>query len=289
MGKLNGKVALITGASRGIGKGVAKLFAREGAKVVICARTLQEGDHLLEGSLNTTVREIEQSGGSVLAVQGDVSSEQSCIEMVDKARQRFGPIDVLVNNAMWTDFSQIVDMKVHRFVRSFAVNVQGPFMLSKLVLPDMIKKRAGAIVNISSNGAIGPGRGPYTKSPEMWWDTEGMQSATMYGTTKAALERFTQGLAEDVYPHGISVACVAPSVGVATEGNVHLKLFTGPDDPRAESMEDMANAILLLATGPLDKVTGRVTYSQAILKEFGWITNGKGFGIDLPGSGFSLI
>ena len=109
----------------------------------------------------------------------------------------------------------------------------------------------------------------------------------MYGATKAALERFTQGLAEEVYPYGISVTCVAPSKGVATPGAIYQKLATGPDDPRKEPPEFMAKAILLLATEPLDKVTGRVTYSQAILKEFGWITEGKGRGIELPGSGFS--
>ena len=111
----------------------------------------------------------------------------------------------------------------------------------------------------------------------------------MYGATKAALERFTQGLAEEVYPYGVSVSCVAPGVGVATEGNVHYKLFTGPDDPRAEPLSHMTKSVLLLATESLDKVTGRVTYSQAILKEFGWITEAKGFGVDQPGSGFSEL
>jgi NAD(P)-dependent dehydrogenase (short-subunit alcohol dehydrogenase family) len=162
-------------------------------------------------------------------------------------------------------------------------------MLSQLVLPDMIARRGGAIVNVSSNGAIGPGRGPYQPPGETWWDTSGIASSTMYGATKAALERFTQGLAEEVYPYGISVSCVASSVGVATEGNVHFKLFTGADDPRAEPMSIMADSILLLATAPLDAVTGRVTYSQEILQEFGWIENARGFGVDQAGSGFSRI
>jgi hypothetical protein len=99
----------------------------------------------------------------------------------------------------------------------------------------------------------------------------------------------TQGLAQELYPHGVSVSCVAPSVGVATEGNVYYKLFAGPDDPRAEPISYMAQAVLLLATEPLEKVTGRVTYSQQILQEFGWIDAARGFGVDAPGSGFSQL
>lgn len=100
MGKLEGKVAIVTGASRGIGKGVAILFASEGAKVVVCGRTLSEGDHPLKGSLNTTVSEIQRAGGAALAVKGDISSEESCAHIVQAARQTWGPVDVLVNNAM---------------------------------------------------------------------------------------------------------------------------------------------------------------------------------------------
>jgi NAD(P)-dependent dehydrogenase (short-subunit alcohol dehydrogenase family) len=280
MKKLDGKVAIVTGASRGIGKGIAQLFAVEGAKVVCAARTLHEGDHFLEGSLMSTVSEIKDAGGAALAVQCDVSNEESCDYLIKEAKQTFGPIDVLINNAALTYFVPIKDLPVKRWIRAFAVNVHGPFMLCQKVLPDMLERRSGAIVNISSRGAIGPGRGPYR-------DME--HSGTMYGATKAAMERFTQGLAQEVYSNGISVSCVSPGVGVATPGTVYFKLASSLDDPLREPMEMMTRAVLLLVTEPLDKITGRVTYSQAILKEFGWIEKGKGHGIDLPGSGFSLI
>jgi NAD(P)-dependent dehydrogenase (short-subunit alcohol dehydrogenase family) len=164
-------------------------------------------------------------------------------------------------------------------MRAFAVNVHGPFLLSQLVLPDMIERRSGAIVNISSEAAVGPGRGPYSEPA--------IVGSTLYGATKAAVERFTQGLAEEVYPYGISVTCVSPSTGVVTPGGLHHGIFKGPHDPRAEPPEMMTKAVLLLATEPLDKVTGRVTYCQAILEEFGWIPEARGCGIDRPGSGFS--
>ena len=278
MGKLEGKVAIVTGASRGIGKGIAQLFAAEGAKVVCAARTLHKGDHFLDGSLSETVSEIKDIGGIAQAVQSDVSTEKGCHHLVEETKRVFGPADVLINNAAVAYFSMIKDLPIRQWVIPFAVNVHGPFMLCQKVLPDMIQRQAGAIVNISSRAAIGPGRGPYGKEEH---------SGTMYGATKAALERFTQGLAEEVYCHGISVTCVSPSVGVATPGTVYFKLASSLDDPRREPMEMMTRAVLLLATEPLDKVTGRVVYSQAILKEFGWIKQGKGYGIDLPGSGFS--
>jgi len=278
MGKLDGKVAIVTGASRGIGKGIALLFASEGAEVVCAARTVNEGDHMLEGSLNTTVSAIEQAGGTALAVQTDLSDEQSCTRLVEAAREAYGPVDVLVNNAALNYFIPIKDYPIRRWVRAFAVDVHGPFMLSQKVLPDMVERRSGAIVSISSVGAIGPGRGPYT--------TTG-RGGTMYGAAKAALERFTQGLAEEVYQYGISVSCVSPGVGVATPGTVYFGLARSLDDPEREPMEMMTRAVLLLATEPLGKVTGRVTYSQEILKEFGWIDQGKGLGIDQSGSGYS--
>jgi citronellol/citronellal dehydrogenase len=281
MGKLSGKVAIITGASRGIGKATAQIFAAEGAKVVCAARTLKEGEHMLEGSLETTVAEIKKSGGIAAAITVDVSDEASCAHLVAETKKLFGPIDVLVNNAALTYFIPVESFPVNRWMRSFNVNFHGPFMMCQLVIPDMKARKGGAIVNVSSGAAIGPGRGPYKGPPT--------RGGTLYGAEKAALERFTQGLAQEVYGYGISVTCVSPSNLVPTPGTVYHKLANGMNDPRGESPTVMGNAILLLATEPLDKVAGRVTYSQAILKEFGWIKEGKGLGISRQGSGYSLI
>lgn len=280
MGKLDGKVAIVTGASRGIGKAIALLFAAEGAKVVCAARTMSEGEHQLEGSLATTVAAIQAAGGTAIAVPVDVSEEASCDNLIATARNAFGPIDVLVNDAAVTFYVPIKDFPIRRWFRAFAVNVHGPFMMAQKVLPDMIEKRRGAIVNISSGAAIGPGRGPYTESGG---------GGTMYGATKAAVERFSQGLAQEVYQYGVTVAALSPSHVVATPGTIYHHLVTGADDPRGESTEFMARAVLLLATEPLDKVAGRVTYSHAILKEFGWIDEASGTGINQIGSGYSQI
>jgi NAD(P)-dependent dehydrogenase (short-subunit alcohol dehydrogenase family) len=281
-GKLEGRVVVVTGASRGIGADIARLFASEGGRIVCAARTLREGEHPLAGSLETTVAAIRRDGGEAIAVTANISEPEECAALIRAARDAYGPVDVLVNNAALTYYVPIQDYPINRWVRSWAVNLHAPFILSKLVLEDMIPRRRGSIVNISSAAAVGPGRGPYREAAAI-------RGGTCYGAEKAALERFTQGLAEEVYAHGISVTALSPSQVVPTPGTVHHKLVTSMDDPRGEPPILMARAALLLATEPLDTVTGRVTYSQQILKEFGWIEAAKGRGVDRPGSGYSQI
>ena len=145
MGKLDGRVAIVTGASRGIGQAIAELFAEQGARVVCAARTLNEGDHMLEGSLASTVAAIEAAGGEALAVTADVSNEQDCEALIAQSRSAFGRIDVLVNNAALNYYVPVVDYVVKRWVRAFAVNVHRPFMLSKLVLPEIGHLAAEAV------------------------------------------------------------------------------------------------------------------------------------------------
>jgi NAD(P)-dependent dehydrogenase (short-subunit alcohol dehydrogenase family) len=282
--RLAGKVVLVTGASRGIGAEIARLFAAEGGRLVCAARTLREGEHRLPGALETTVAAIRAAGGEAEAVAANIAEPAECRALVDAARRIYGPVDVLVNNAALTYYLPVADYPLNKWMRSWAVNFHAPFLLSQLVLADMIPRRTGAIVNISSGAAIGPGRGPYPDP------AAGARGGTCYGAEKAALERFTQGLAAEVYPYGVSVTCVSPSQVVPTPGTVHHGLVAGLDDPRGEPPILMARAALLLATEPLDRVTGRVTYSQQILKELGGLPGGaRGRGVDSRGSGYSEI
>ena len=185
-------------------------------------------------------------GGEAVAAQADISEEEGCDSVVGAAHAAFGPVDILVNNAALNYYVPIKDYAVNRWMRAFAVNVHAPFMLSQKVLPDMIEKGGGSIVNISSGAALGPGRGPYPADMPV-------RGGTMYGASKAALERFTQGLAQEVQQYGVAVTCFSPSAVVPTPGTVYHKLVDGLDDPRGEHPLIMAKAALLLATLPRRK------------------------------------
>lgn len=282
--RLEGKVALVTGASRGIGQTIAERFAQEGARVACTARTVAEGSHkLLEGSLDRTVAKIREAGGDAVPVVCDVSEYDNCAAAVEEVRAHYGPVDILVNNAALTYFVPIESYPLKQWHRSMAVNVHAPFYLSQLVLADMLPRGSGAIVNISSAAAIGPGRAPYSERA-----LKG-RGGTLYGAEKAALERFTQGLAAEVYERGVSVTCLSPSQVVATEGAVHHRLVKDADDERAEPPSYMADAVMLLVTEPIEKISGRVTYSQELLLEYGQIETARGVGGGRAGSGYSKI
>src|SRR5438094_658589 len=238
MGRLDGKVVVITGASRGIGAEIARLFAAEGGRVICAARTLREGDHQMAGSLETTVTDIRAAGGEARAVAANIAEPAECERLIGAAREAYGPVDVLVNNAALTYYLPTKDYPLNRWLRSWAVNFHAPFVLSQLVLADMIARRSGAIVNISSGAAIGPGRGPYL-DPSV-----GTRGGTCYGAEKAALERFTQGLASEVYQHGVPAggsrrrrvsetafrAC-GPRPGRRDRGGTSRPTATGPSRP----------------------------------------------------------
>jgi NAD(P)-dependent dehydrogenase (short-subunit alcohol dehydrogenase family) len=286
---LTGRVCIVTGASRGIGKEIAKVFAAQGARVVVSARTVSPGSHPLPGSLEETVAEIRAAGGECTPVACDVAAFEDCERLVAQTRSTYGPIDILVNNAALTYFIPVKDFPVDKWHRSLNVNFNAIFYLSKLVLADMIPRKQGRIVNISSPAAIGPGRGPYNKLQQR-------PGGALYGAEKAAMERFTQGLAAEVWKDNIAVCCFSPSQLVPTPGVVHHKL-QGPGVPE-ESEAVMANACLLFCTEPVEKVSGRVTYSQQILQEFGWqidphdpakCAGGVGVHEGQPGSGYSRM
>ncbi len=278
MGKLDGRVALVTGASRGIGEAIATRFAAEGARVVCIARTLHEGDHPLDGSLERTVATIREAGGEAAAIAANISEGEECARVVAEAEQAFGPVDVLVNNAAANYFAPVAEIPDRRWRRVFAVNVHAPFLLAQGVLPGMIERGGGAIVNIGSGGAIGPGRGPY--------EPAATGRAVLYGSTKAALERFTQGLAEEVEQDGIAVSCVSPSEPVRTPGALFHLEASGMGDQGAP-VDYMVESALLLATEPLERVSGLVTYDQRLLTEYGLLDDAKGTGVTSPGSGYS--
>jgi NAD(P)-dependent dehydrogenase (short-subunit alcohol dehydrogenase family) len=257
-GQLDGRVAIVTGASRGIGKEIALLFGREGAKVIVAARTEHEGDHQLPGGIAETADEIKAAGGEATAVKCDISHTDDIENLAKTAHDTYGPVDVLVNNAALTYYLPIKDFPLRRWERMIQVDLTGPMLLCQAVIPDMLAAGRGHIVNISSLAARHPEGPPYDR------DAHG---GTTYGVVKAGIERFSSGLAHELFEDNIAVNALSPAGIVASPGVLFHKLIADENDPRAEPMEYMAKAALLLATCDPKELTGRITYSQPLLKK----------------------
>jgi citronellol/citronellal dehydrogenase len=260
-GCLTGKVALVTGASRGIGVFVAKRLAAEGAAVALVARTLHaEPDAHLPGSLSETLAEIEASGGRAVAITANLADPQDRARIVPEARRALGPIDVLVHNAAAAIYAPLAEMPLRRRQVVFEVNVHATVDLAQAVLPDMRAAKRGWIVNLSSASS---------RLPTPPWS--GVETTiTTYGASKAALERITVGLAAEVYADGIAVNSVAPVAAVRTPGADALVGKLLDEHPElVEPPEWLAEAVLALSTCDPKACTGRVLYSGPFLDEIG--------------------
>ena len=227
--KLAGKVGIVTGAGRGIGRATAVALAGEGASVTVCARSSSE--------IEETARLVRDAGHEALAVPADVSREADVARVVERTLEAFGRIDVLVNNAATNlPYREVVDLTLGEWNRVLDVNLTGPFLCSRAVLPAMIEQGSGKIVNISS---IGGRSGAAGRSP--------------YRPTKAALINFTQCLAAEVKRHGIDVNCVCPG-GTSTRMLTDIGRAEGRTDLMAP--EEIASVVLFLACGESSAVTG---------------------------------
>jgi citronellol/citronellal dehydrogenase len=257
-GALTDKVVIVTGASRGIGEAIARRFAADGARVAVSARTVNEGDHrLLSGSISGTVQAIADAGGRAIAVPADLARKDDRARLVETVERELGPIEVLVNNAAVTYFEPVADFDERHFQLMVEVLVRAPFELAQRVLPGMRARRRGWICNISSGAARHPQGPPYTARP----------GSTVYGMCKAALERFSSGLAAEVYQEGIAVNALSPSGLGPTPGVIHHGLNRGVAPERLEAPEYMAEAAYALCTGDPAKLTGRITYARPLLDE----------------------
>src|SRR5438270_5065339 len=252
-------VALVTGASRGIGAAIAQRFAAGGFAVAITARTAEEGDHRLEGSLATKASQIRNAGGTVLPIVADLAKQADRARIVETVQRELGPVDVLVSNAAVTYFEPVLDFPERHFQIMFEVQVRAPFELAQRVLPSMRERKRGWILNISSRAAIHPVGPPFSNRA----------GGTVYGMCKAALERFTTGLASEVYADGIAVNVLSPSGLVVTPGVVHHQLDRMVPPDRVEPVEYIVEAAYSLCTGDPAVLTGRVTYARPLVSELG--------------------
>jgi len=256
-GVLAGKVAIVTGASRGIGAAIAARLAQEGAKVVASARTADEGESRLSGTLTETIARIEKAGGEARFVKADLASKEDRERLYETTVASYGPVDILVNNAAVTYFIPVIDFPEKRFKLMMEVQVYAPFHLSQLVLPSMKERHTGWIVNISSGAGIHP-KQPYT--------ARAGRGGTVYGMCKAALERFTTGLASEVAEDGIAVNVVSPGL-VETPGTLLHNLVNDATRARVQPIEYIAEAVFQLSHGDYRTLTGRIDYAEPLLKE----------------------
>ncbi|MSP79181.1 MAG: SDR family oxidoreductase [Dehalococcoidia bacterium] len=215
---LKGKVAIVTGSSRGIGRGIAIELAKVGANVVVVGRTETAEQSRIPGTIHHTADEINaRKQGKALAVRCDVTKPEDVEALMKQTVDAFGRIDILINNAGGSSSpSTIMDIPVYRWLNVMNLNINGVFLCCKFALPHIIKQGSGSIINVSSGAAI-------STNPSM----------AAYNTSKAALERLSLVLAEEVRPHNISVIAYRPG-RVKTEGAEYVFAkdynWTGWDD-----------------------------------------------------------
>ena len=245
--ELDGKVAIVIGASRGTGKHFALALAAAGAKVTVAGRTNKPGR--LPGTIQETAAEIEQGGGQALAIRCDVAVPADVQHLVGTTVHRLGSVDILVNNAAIAERMPFFNISPEWWDSYFAVNVKGPFFAAQAVVPHMMRHGAGSIVNITSGAATAPIN-----------DTM-MAHHGMYAITKAALDRTTMWMAQELRPYNIAVNSLGPGPTI-TEGIVdrvpeHLRVASGLAW-RPATVEYLGPPIVHLAQQDASGITGQV-------------------------------
>jgi len=240
MSKLKNKVAVITGASKGIGASIAKHFAAEGAKVVVNYASSKEG-------ADKVVKSITDNGGIAIAVQADVSNEADVVRLFEETKKTFGSLDILVNNAVYQGYAPIELISAETFHNSFNVNVLGPILTIQAALK-LFGDKGGNIINISSGASKMP-----------------LPGASLYSATKAALDAITIALSKELGAKNIRINSILPgatetegatSAGV-TAGSEYEKMFIA-NTPlgRRGQPEDIAKAAVFLASDDAAWITG---------------------------------
>jgi len=240
MSRLKNKVAVVTGASKGIGASIAKHFAAEGAKVVVNYASSKEG-------ADKVVKAITDNGGIAIAVQADVSNEADVTRLFDETRKAFGKLDILVNNAVAQGYAPIEQISAAAFQQSFNVNVLGPVLTIQAAL-QLFGDKGGNIINISSGASKYP-----------------LPNASLYSATKAALDAFTIALSKELGAKNVRINSILPgatetegaaSAGV-TKGSDYEKMFVSKTPlGRRGQPEDIARAVVFLASDDAAWITG---------------------------------
>ncbi len=251
---LNGKTLFITGASRGIGLAIAKRAARDGANIVIAAKTA-ETNPKLPGTIYSAAGEIEAEGGKALPLQTDIRDEASVLAAVEQAVATFGGIDILVNNASAISLTPTPDTPMKRFDLMFGVNVRGTYLCTQACLPQLIK-------------AAQAGRNPHVlnMSPPLSMKEHWFKNHVAYTMAKYGMSECTLGHAGEFRPHGIGVNSLWPRTAIATAA---LQMIPGIDMKLCRKPEILADAAYFILTSDAKKTTGNFYIDDELLAQHG--------------------
>jgi 3-oxoacyl-[acyl-carrier protein] reductase len=253
---LAGKTALVTGSSRGIGRAIAQRLAAEDAIVVVTARSFEPSPSVrdgaaaaLPGKIAETIELIEHAGGKAFGIAADLEDAEQREQLIEEAVACTGRLDILVNNAGFADYALVQNMGLETFDRTVEHYLRTPFVLTKAAVPHMRKQGAGWIVNIGSVTGMAPVR-PYREYNKA-------SGEVIYASMKAALHRFTQGVAAELLDDNIAVNCVGPSTAIRTPGATELIPDTFPTEP----IEYLAETVLAMCHLAAAERTGLVAFS----------------------------
>lgn len=255
---LQGRKALVTGASRGIGADVAKALAKAGAAVAVTARTEQVTDPRLPGTIHTVAEEIAEAGGTAVAVKMDVRDPESIAAGVKASAEALGGIDIIVNNAAILVPGTLESVQPRHIDLIWQIDGRGPLVVMKEALA-YLKQNGGHIINVSSRAGVFPGPGPYDNP---------RAGGGFYGMIKAGLERYSQALAMELQPDRISVNVLSPQGRIKTPGNVWAD--NDRENPNLDFEEAVAMAkgtVWLCEQGP--EYTGHILFDEDLCKEKG--------------------
>ncbi len=249
--KMDGMVAIVTGASRGLGRAIAKAFATEGAKVVVSAR--RKSPTGLSGTAEETAEQIRFKGGEAMALICDVTEEEQVRAMVGRTIDRYGRIDVLVNNAGVMVLGEtLLDIAPEQWDQSVAANLRGPYLCCRAVLPTMIEQKRGSIIHIGSR---------------MGSDHE-QGGGVLYSATKAAVHMFSLCLADEVREHNIAVNILSPG-SLRTEGSAAIPWTQRDWDQRVDP-EVVGPSAVYLALQDASTFTGQLVHRAEFGETWGF-------------------
>lgn len=257
---LAGKVALVTGASRGIGADIAKHLGAAGASVAVTARSETVSDPRLPGTIHTVASEIESAGGTAKGFRMDMRDEESIVEGLKQVLEHFGRVDIVVNNAALLVGGTLETVKPRHIELLYEINLRGPITLLREAIPHMRAGGGGHIINVSSRGAVFPGPGPYP--------ADARKGGWLYGGLKAGLERMSQGWAIDLQGDNISVNVLSPQGVIRTPGNKFITNDKENPDTDFEEADKMGKAAVYICQQPVE-FTGNILFDEPFCAEKG--------------------